>query len=317
MHIKSDYRLILAGLAVSIIFGLSFLFIKEGLDVLAPFHLLGLRFALAAIILTLLWFVGVIQIDLKGKNLRSLMILTLMEPVVYFTCETIGIKLTSSSEAGIIIALVPVFTTLLGAIYLREKPTMVQSGFILLSIVGVIFMTVMKGNIEICGNVFGSLILMGSVLSAGIYNVLSRKISNDFSPIEITYVMIWVGAIVFNSISLVQHLNQKDISNYFFPLTNVKALISIVFLGILSSIVAYFAYNYLLSQIEASRASVISNVATVISVIAGVIFRNEPLYWFNVVGCLLILIGVWGTNYYHKIEDEQETSESDNITLFE
>ena len=43
-----------------------------------------------------------------------------MEPVIYFICETIGIGMTSSSEAGMIIALAPVFTTVLGAIYLKK-----------------------------------------------------------------------------------------------------------------------------------------------------------------------------------------------------
>ncbi|MDD4569282.1 MAG: DMT family transporter [Tepidanaerobacteraceae bacterium] len=309
MHCKNDLRPFLAGIFVSIIFGFSFLFTKEGLDVLEPFHLLGLRFALATIIFVIMRICGIIIIDLKGKNLGPLIILTLMEPVIYFICETIGINLTSSSEAGMIIALAPVFTVLLGVVYLKEKPTIVQSGFILLSVTGVIFMTIMKGNTIVGGNTLGTFILLGSVLSAGGYNVLSRKLSSEYSPVEITYVMMWVGAVVFNGISVIQHLNQGAIRNYFYPLTNTKALISIIYLGALSSIVAYFLLNYLLSQIQASRASVIANVATVISVTAGVIFRNEPLYWFNVAGGLMILCGVWGTNYYTKKDDVQEIHE--------
>jgi drug/metabolite transporter (DMT)-like permease len=300
MRCKKDFCPFLAGTFVSIIFGFSFLFTKEGLDILEPFHLLGLRFGLATIIFVIMRLCGIIKIDLKGKNLTQLAILTLMEPVIYFICETIGIKMTSSSEAAIIIALAPVFTVIFGAIYLKEKPTAAQTGFILLSVAGVIFMTAMKGSIQVGGNVLGTFILLGSVLSAGFFNVTSRKLSSEYSPAEITYVMIWVGVIVFNGISLIQHLNKGTVHNYFLPLSNPKALLSIVYLGALSSIVAYFLLNYLLSQVEASRASVISNVATVISVIAGSIFRNEPVYWFNVIGGLMILCGVWGTNFYRK-----------------
>ena len=311
MPYKNDLRPFLAGTFVSIIFGFSFLFTKEGLDVLEPFHLLGLRFALAAIIFVIMRLCGMVKVDFKGKNLSRLAILTLMEPVIYFICETIGIKMTSSSEAAIIIALAPVFTTVFGSIYLKEKPTKVQTGFIFLSVGGVIFMTAMKGSIQVGGNVLGTFILLGSVLSAGVFNVTSRKLSSEYSPVEITYVMMWVGAIVFNGISLIQHLSKGTVHNYFYPLANTKALISIVYLGALSSIVAYFLLNYLLSRIEASRASVISNVATVISVIAGAMFRKEPIYWFNVIGGLMILFGVWGTNYYREMQHVNETHEID------
>jgi drug/metabolite transporter (DMT)-like permease len=300
MHCKNDFRPFLAGTFVSIIFGFSFLFTKEGLDILEPFHLLGLRFALATIIFVIMRLWGIVKIDLKGKNLRQLAVLTLMEPVIYFICETLGIKMTSSSEAAMIIALAPVFTAILGAMYLKEKPTAAQTGFILLSVGGVIFMTVAKGSVQVGGNVLGTIILLGSVVSAGVYNVTSRKISSEYSPVEITYVMMWVGAVVFNGISLIQHINEGTLHNYFLPLSNPKALLSIVYLGALSSIVAYFLLNYLLSKVEASRASVISNAATVISVIAGSIFRDEPVYWFNVIGGLMILCGVWGTNFYRE-----------------
>jgi drug/metabolite transporter (DMT)-like permease len=255
---------------------------------------------LATIIFVIMRLWGIVKIDLKGKNLRQLAVLTLMEPVIYFICETLGIKMTSSSEAAMIIALAPVFTAILGAMYLKEKPTAAQTGFILLSVGGVIFMTVAKGSVQVGGNVLGTIILLGSVVSAGVYNVTSRKISSEYSPVEITYVMMWVGAVVFNGISLIQHINEGTLHNYFLPLSNPKALLSIVYLGALSSIVAYFLLNYLLSKVEASRASVISNAATVISVIAGSIFRDEPVYWFNVIGGLMILCGVWGTNFYRE-----------------
>ena len=74
--------------------------------------------------------------------------------------------------------------------------------------------------------------------------MFSRKLSSDYSPVEITYIMTWVGAIVFNGISVMQHFN-RVITILLFPLTNIEALISIFYLGVLSSVVAYFMLNYL------------------------------------------------------------------------
>ena len=239
MHCKNDYRPLLAGVFVSIIFGLSFLFTKEGLDVLEPFHLLSFRFALAAIAFVALRILGIAKIDLKREDLRRLLFLTLLEPVIYFICETIGIDMTSSSEAAMVIASVPVFAAVIGVIYLKEKPTVVQVGFIMLSVIGVVFMTVMKGNIHMSHNVLGTFILLGSAISAAAFNVVSRKMSKGYSPVEITYMMVWVGAIVFNGISVIQHVSRGTLHEYFYHCQIQKRCFSNIS-SVFSSVLAYF-----------------------------------------------------------------------------
>jgi drug/metabolite transporter (DMT)-like permease len=56
--------------------------------------------------------------------------------------------------------------------------------------------------------------------------------------------------------------------------------------------------NYTLSKITAAESAVFANLTTVVSIAAGVVFRNEPFFKFQVVGAVLIIIGVWGTNYF-------------------
>ena len=98
---------------MALIFGLSFMFTKQALETLPTTLLLSYRFALAAILLTLLWLFGVIKISYKNKPLKELLLLSLFQPIAYFIFETTGVKLTSSSEAGIMIALIPVVVTIL------------------------------------------------------------------------------------------------------------------------------------------------------------------------------------------------------------
>lgn len=301
------YSAYFAGLGIAVIFGFSFLFTKEGLDVLDPFHLLGLRFGLAAAIFVILRMMGFVKIDLRGKNLSMVLLLSAIEPVIYFICETIGIQMTSSSETGMMIAMVPIVTTLLGIAILNEKPSPPQMAFILLSVAGVVFMVAMKGRVEIGKNLAGTFVVLGAVVCAGIFNVISRKISSEFNPVEITYVMMCVGAVVFNGISIVQHANRGNLQQYFAPLANMKAVASIVYLGFLSSVVAYFMLNFMLSKLEAARSSVFTNLVTVFSIIAGVTLAHEPFYWYNAVGGIMILFGVWGTNRYSRIQKSMES----------
>ncbi|WP_027340006.1 DMT family transporter [Halonatronum saccharophilum] len=305
---KKSYFPIVSGLITSIIFGFSFLFTKEALDLLAPFHLLAFRFSFAAGVLTLLKYLKVIKVDYSGKRIKLLLMLGIFQPVFYFVFETIGLNLTTSSEAGMVIALIPVIVTILGAIFLKEIPTPKQLFFIITSVLGVFFIIFMGDRVRVSGEFIGLLLLLGAVLSAGIFNIISRKLSLEFNAVEITYIMMLMGAITFNTISLIQHTIGGNLAGYLAPIFEIEILIAVVYLGILSSVVAFFLVNFMLSQMEASRSAVFANLTTIVSVIAGVTLRNEPFYWFHAVGCILIIIGVWGTNYYRgkgKLKDKK------------
>lgn len=290
---------ILAGLASSCIFGFTFLFTAQALDEVAPMHLLGYRFLIAALALTVLQLFGVIQINLRGKNLRLLLILAVIEPVAYFIFETIGIQMTSASESGMVVALNPILVTILSALFLREYPTPLQVGSICLSVGGVLFIVWMKSAAQIGFSSFlGMWLLLGSVLMAAMYKIISRKLSTTFNPMEITFVIMWIGAITFNGISLVQHLQAGNVHEYFSLLWNGKVLTSILYLGIVASIGGYFCANYMLGRIDAVRAGVFSNLVTVIAILAGIFIRGDQFYWYQGVGSVLIILGVFGTNYF-------------------
>ncbi len=102
--------------------GFHFLFTKEALSEIDPFHLLGFRFGIAAMLLLILKMAKVIKVNYKGKDIRKLIAIALTQPVAYFIFEVFGIKLTNSSEAGMMIALIPVVVTILAVIFLKEFP---------------------------------------------------------------------------------------------------------------------------------------------------------------------------------------------------
>lgn len=288
----------LAGLTFSLVFGFSFLFIKEGLELMTPFHLLGFRFAIAFFCLSLLRVLGLIKVNLKNKNLKKLFLLSLFQPGIYFIFETTGLLYTNSSEAGMMIALTPIAVTILAIFILNEKPSIKQSFFIVLSVIGVFFIIFNRGTSNIEGNYLGLILLGVAVIAAAFYNIISRQLSLEFKPVEITYVMMGFGALLFNSIAVFR--KGFALGDYFSLLTNTNVLISVVYLGVFSSVVAFFMMNYTLSQITAAESAVFANLTTVVSIIAGVVFRNESFFKFQLVGAILIIIGVFGTNYYGK-----------------
>jgi drug/metabolite transporter (DMT)-like permease len=295
---KDKFLPVFSGIIVSVVFGLSFMVTRGALALLRPLQLISYRFALAALVLTVLRYTGIIQVNLRNKSLPSLFLLALFQPVLYFLLETTGVKLTSASEAGMMMGLIPVVTVLLEIPFFKILPSWKQFISVLLSVSGIFFIFIMQGNLEVGYNIWGTLCLIGAIFTGGMYNIFSKKSSASFSPVEITYFMMWVGALVFNVISLGQSMMNKTIGDYLKPVTQPDALIAIIYLGILSSVFAFFVMNYMLSKTQPSQTATYVNLTTVIAILGGVLFRGEHFAWYQAVGAIMIIFGVWGAMWF-------------------
>ncbi len=288
----------LAGIMVSMLFGFSFMFTKDALEVLAPVELLGFRFVLAAAVLTLLRLMGVIKVDLRRANPLPLLVVAFFQPVLYFLFETTGIKLTTASEAGLMMGLIPVAVVLLEIPFFRTVPSLRRLGCILLSVTGVAFIVLMQGGPRFGGNRLGTLFLLGAVISAALYNIMSKKSSVSYTPVEITYIMMWTGALLFGGLALWGRLGRGGPAALLRQLAEPGVLPAVVYLGVLSSVVAFFLVNFMLSRLAASHTATFANLTTVVAVLAGVLIRGEAFVWFQGAGAAMIILGVWGTTYF-------------------
>lgn len=282
----------------SIITGLSFLFGKLGLDHSSPLDLLAYRFT-AAFLATLVPLVfGWVKLDINKNMIKRILPLAIFNPLLFFGFQAFGLDLTLSSEAGIILAVGPVFTMILASYFLKERTTSLQKISILVSVFGVIYITVMKSSSIEFENMKGIIFLLISTLSLAIYSVMARKLTRDFSSMELSYVMIGISFISFNILAIGKHAIDGDIASFISPLGHVNFIIAILYLGVLSSFLTSYLSNYVLSKVESYKMSVFTNLATVISVIAGVVFLNEDISYFHIIGSALIIVGVIGANFF-------------------
>ncbi|MBW6463038.1 MAG: DMT family transporter [Firmicutes bacterium] len=298
----------LAGSGVALTWGLSFMFTRGALDSITPFHLLGLRFAAAALAMALLRASGIIKFNLKLSDYLYLLPLSVFQPILYFSAETTGIMLTSASYSGMIIAAIPIVVAILSAIVLREYPNRIQIFFILASVCGVIFIVFMDNQSIEGFNPMGTLALLGAVTAAACYNIASRKASANYSPLQTTWAMMIVGAVVFNAIAVFQSLSAGKIAFYFAPLNELW--LSVLYLGVISSVAAFFLFNYVLSKVTATQGAVFVNMVTVVAIAAGVLFMGENIYWYHLAGTTAILLGIWGTNRFAPPPTEYHEAET-------
>ena len=129
-------------------------------------------------------------------------------------------------------------------------------------------------------------------MSSVAYNTVSRMLSEEYSPLERTYVMMVTGAIVFLGIALWE--NRMNPMQIFQPFTIPAFRGGVLYLGVVSSVIAFFLLNYANTYLPVSKTTIFSNFTTVVSVLAGVIFLKEPFSILTFVAVIMIVAGVCG-----------------------
>lgn len=288
-------RAYVAGILFSAIFGFTFMFSKIAMSFVSPIGLIAYRFLIAALAFELIKRLNIIKIRIRKSDLKYLIPVVVSQPILYFLFETYGLSLTSSGEAGMMIALIPVFVTLMSAVILKEKPKPLQIVFILLSVSGVIYIQLNKAGDGLTFALLGTLLLLLAVMSAALFNIVSRRASVTVKPATITYVMMITGAVTFNLIYLGQLLAEKRLADYVTNLMHIELLGPILYLGLIASIGGFFLVNFSLSRLPAHVSSIYSNLATIVAIIAGWALLNEPLESYHIIGSAMIILGVYGT----------------------
>ena len=285
----------LCALGCETLYGLSYMFTKQATELASPFALLCWRFLIAFITMSVMVIGGIIKIDLKSKNIRPLIMVALFSPCIYFIAETIGISQTTASESGVFLACIPVVSLVASTLILKKKPTKLQIIGILVTLAGVII-TVFAVGASSSLSVIGYAFLLGAVISYALYCVFVDKAS-DFKGIEITYIMIAAGAVLFVSFALIEALINKNVIELMtLPFREGTFLIAVLYQGIGSSVISFFLSNVAIAKIGVNRTSSFIGVATVVSIVAGSVILKEAFTIYQIVGAIVIIVGVYIAN---------------------
>lgn len=281
----------------SVIYGSTFLFTGNLVQTVSVSDVLALRFLISAAVFLLLTAFGFVHISYKGKNLRLLAVTALLEPILYFIFETKGLEGINTSLAGVLCAMTPIVTVILETVILKERTTVLQKLFLIIGISGVTAATV--GSVDGSGRntVWGIFCIAEAYISGSFFTICSRKVSEQFSAIDITFFTTMIGAVVFGSFSFIRHLGNGTLSDYFQPLASPENLTGFLFLGIVSSIIATVLNNYALARVQASNLSALGGISSIVSIILGLTVNHEQWRVNQLFGAAMIIIGAVGVNY--------------------
>ena len=293
-----------AAVIFSVLVGFSFLTIKVCQKYAGSINILCYRYDFAFAAAAVLFAAGILKFNIRGRP-KSRLLLASSFYVGSMALQIAGLIFATSIEGAVIFAAVPILVKITASIFLKEKSTRRETGFICLTVAALIVMIVM-GAADVSINPAGALLLVISSVAMAFSNVFTRSARYDYKPSEITITIVVMGFVVFNLIMvIISFVQGRGAADYFEPLGRPSVFAAGAYLGIGCILLSSYLMNYMLSRMEAAKASVFGNVSTAISIIAGVFILGETLMWYHIVCTILIIAGVVGLNTGSK-EKKQE-----------
>ena len=265
------------------IWSLSYLSIKVVSEEVSPTLSAFYRFIFAAIILFIILKVKFPEEKILKKDRFKFALGGLFGVAIYFIFENYSVAFTSASNVAILIASIPVFTIFSQRIIFKEKLTYGKIFGAVLSLVGIIIIIASKERVSFLskGNI-GDLMALGAVFSWVIYNMVCSSFKGNYKVITITtYEILW-GSLFLSPSLLFNNLQ----------IPSIKVILNLIFLSIFCSCVGYVLYVHCLKELGATIITTYINLQPIMSLIAAAVILNETITIWQVLGCIVIIVGV-------------------------
>jgi drug/metabolite transporter (DMT)-like permease len=283
-------RAVVGLLVVMSIWGSSFAITKAALTHVPPLAFALLRFLVASAVLCALCYPRRRQL---GPLLRSgwlaLVLMGLTGITLYYLGYQIGLVYGSATQGAVIQALIPAATAAAAVLLLRERLSKQRMAGIGVALAGVI-LTILAAPAEASAPrpLLGALCMVGSVAAWALYTVCAKRLAQA-DALLVTAISTIFGTILFCPFALAELQAQP------LPRLTPGDWLSILYLGALSSAGCYLLYNWALAHLDASQAANFVNLLPIIGIASAVLLLGEKLFPIQILGGVLVLLGVWLT----------------------
>jgi len=182
-----------------------------------------------------------------------------------------------------------VFTPIISRFFIREKLTMFNFAGLVLSFTGVILLVAFSDSnmSEKSFTVPGLLLLFGAVLAAVFYTIIVKKLPHTYSALTITAVQNTLGLFLFLPVFFI-----LDVKDFITVVPSINTLVSIVFLAIFASSLAFIFLNFGIKKLGPSKANGFVNLVPVVTAFVSFAFFKESFSLYKILGMIVILSGV-------------------------
>lgn len=282
----------LIALLVVLIWGINFVPMKIGLQVLTPLELGLARYFFA--LFPLIFFVKFPQV-----RVRWVLATGFFQGVLQFNLLFIALEVgMTAALASVLLQTQIYFTALWGFLIYRHRPTGLMWLSMLVAAIGLIFFTLSalqeSGSDSV--TLYGLLLVLGSASMWAVANLISRQAQYENPNYSALGLIVWSGSVACVAYFFLLLIWQKDVSRWLFAETwsslGIKTWVSAMYLGWASTLAGYALWTQLLKRHHANKVAPFSLGVPVVGLSAGLIFLKEPIDIWQWIGSAFVGISL-------------------------
>jgi drug/metabolite transporter (DMT)-like permease len=263
---------------VTMIWGSTFLIVQQTIRLTDPFTFLAMRFSIGALVLAVIFRKRLAQITYAEIITGSIIGLFLFGT---YALQTIGLQYTTSSKAAFITAMYVPLVAILAVPMLHQKPTLGSLLGVMLSVTGVILISVNSSFRFTFG--LGEFLVMGCAIASALHVILISKFAPRVDAINLALVQIAFTAIL--------SIIAMPIAREPFVLPPLPVWGSALFMGVAATAFALATMNRVQQFVSSTQATLIYALEPVWAAMLGYL-AGEQLSLFAWIGCGCILLGM-------------------------
>lgn len=275
---------------LSLVWGSSFILMKRGLMAFSSNEVAAMRITIASVFLSPLLF-KYYKIDLL-KNLKGLLLMGFFGNLIPAFLFTKAETQISSSLAGMLNALTPLFTIIIGSFVFKQKIPLMKFIGVMIGFIGAIVLIVFGDSHEQSKNNLYCLLVVGATLC---YAISVNSIKAFLSELNSVTATVWSFTIM-GPIGIVYLLGFTDVVKHATESPyGASSLGYICILSIVGTAISVVVFNQLIKTSGTVFASSCTYLIPVVAIGWG-LFDNEAINMIQIMAVLVIIGGIWLIN---------------------
>lgn len=274
-----------AGLGAASIWGGMYAVSKVVLEIIPPFALLTSRLVLGILALGVVIVIRP-RVSMTRQRAWQIFLVGVVGYGISLGFQFVGTKLSTASIGSLVTSATPAFILLFAPLLLGEKATARGIVALIISTLGVIAVIDPRTAELSPGLFWGNLSLLAAALTWALYSVLVRRVTREADVVTSTAIMLAGGlpsSILFGAWELkTQGMGEITIG----------IVGGILFLGVVSTAIAMFLWNYAFAELPAAVASLTFFAQPAVGTMLGALFLGEQITPLFVLGGALIAAGL-------------------------
>lgn len=271
-------------LALGLMWGSSYLFIKIAVADLRPFTLVALRLLVGGALLWTVMWLRRQPLPRDARTYRHLLVMGVINIAIPFALITWAEQSVTSALAAVLAAPVPLFAAVIAPLFILEEPLRANAiAGLVLGFVGVVVLT--GADVGGRSDPVGALALVAASLSYAAGAVYSRRNVRGLAPVVPATFQVTFAFLVSAALALLFERPWTATSG-------PQTAFAIAWLGLFGSGFAYLSVFYLLPRWGATRTTLVAYVIPIVGIVLGFLVLREPVDARVLAGAALVVGGV-------------------------